>query len=191
MPCKYSADCNKCTISGGTVQLLYFPVPRTTSGGSNFSMPAPTAAPAVPETAVYKNFTMTSPSVYISFQTAYAVDECGSPVGQRYPGAILPLPLSDLSSVHGGYGTMYSSDPLNPAPSQTPCLLAGAFDLADLDWPYPLSAYTNQLKYALGREIFSIITSPYLAVPKQIRSLDAAWNSCELDGRDFMIRRRR
>lgn len=170
--CSFASDCDKCTISGGTVQLIYFPTTRTTSGqiAANTTSPEPTGL----VTAVYRNMTMTSPTVYISFDKAYAQNECGKQVGKVYPGAILPMNVSDLSSVNGGYGTFYVPDPTNPYVS-TPSLRVLPFTLADLNWPPPVSAYSNQLKYQMGREIFSIITWPYnpiLEVPPQIRSMD-------------------
>ncbi|KAK5119866.1 hypothetical protein LTR85_007192 [Meristemomyces frigidus] len=180
--CKFSADCDKCTISGGTVRLLYFPTSRTVSGDHNT-----TTAPATTglATAVYGNATLTSPSVYISFHTAYAENACGAQVGNRHPGAILSLKPDQLSSAYGLYGTMYSEglDPLGYS-SSTPYLIAASFDLANLNWPVPASAYENQPKFALGGEVFSVIFddyNPVLAVPPQIRSLDPAWKSCALD----------
>lgn len=164
------------------MRLLYFPVSRTTSGAA-ITTPSPSSAGLV--TAVYGNATLTSPSVYISFHTAYAENQCGKQVGERYPGAILTLKADQLSSVYGLDGTMYSQgiDPLDPM-SSTPYLIAGSFDLANLNWPVPVSAYENQPKYALGGEIFSIVFNDYnpvLAVPPEIRELDPAWKSCELD----------
>ncbi|KAI7201069.1 hypothetical protein KC316_g1260 [Hortaea werneckii] len=209
--CSFSKDCKKCTISGGTVQLLYFPVSRTsaspsgprtgsgrmaaaTNAGWNRTTPTTTLGPTAlvtkgsegPETAVYENTTLTSPSVYISFHTAYANNECGSQVGQRYPGAILALDQTDLSSVFGLYGTVYStiSDPLFPVAVTTPYLRAGPFDLADLNWPIPPEVYRNQLRFVMGRDTFSVVFddySPILAVPPQIRDMDPAWADCELD----------
>ncbi|KAI7622500.1 hypothetical protein KC343_g2724 [Hortaea werneckii] len=209
--CIFSKDCSKCTISGGTVQLLYFPVSRTSSPASASSSVSAssgkilgnagwngtasatgnpgsvmTSAPTKPETAMYENITLTSPSVYISFHTAYANNECGSQVGKRYPGAILPLNPDELSSVYGLYGTLYStlSDPLFPVPVTSAYLKAASFNLADLNWPVPVSAYQNQPKFKLGGEIFSVVFDDYrpvLAVPPQIREMDPAWKTCELD----------
>ncbi|KAI6881746.1 hypothetical protein KC360_g6419 [Hortaea werneckii] len=209
--CSFSKDCKKCTISGGTVQLLYFPVSRTSASPSgpntgsgkvavetnaswNRSTPTTTLGPTAPitkgnegpETAVYEDTTLTSPSVYISFHTAYANNECGSQVGQRYPGAILALDQTDLSSVYGLYGTVYStiSDPLFPVAVTTPYLRAGPFDLADLNWPIPPEVYRNQLRFVMGRDTYSVVFddySPILAVPPQIRDMDPAWADCELD----------
>ncbi|KAI7329541.1 hypothetical protein KC315_g6104 [Hortaea werneckii] len=209
--CIFSKDCSKCTISGGTVHLLYFPVSRTSAiasassfvsassgemtGDVGWNSTAPerkdpgrvtTSAPPELETAMYENVTLTSPSVYISFHTAYANNECGSQVGKRYPGAILPLDPDELSSVYGLYGTLYStlSDPLFPVPVASAYLKAASYNLADLNWPVPVSAYQNQPKFKLGGEIFSVVFDDYrpvLAVPPQIREMDPAWKTCELD----------
>ncbi|KAK5137795.1 hypothetical protein LTR08_007367 [Meristemomyces frigidus] len=80
---------------------------------------------------------------------------------------------------------MYSQgiDPLDPM-SSTPYLIAASFNLADLNWPVPVSAYENQPRFALGRDVFSVVFddyNPVLAVPPEIRSLDPAWKSCALD----------
>lgn len=175
--CRFRPDCAKCTISGGTVELLYFPVSRTTDPNATMT--------TAPQTALYGTTTLTAPTVYISFQTAYALNDCGTQVGARHPGALLPLHISQLSSVWGLYGTLYSQgiDPLDPVAS-TPYLRAGPFNLADLNWPVPASAYMNQPKFALGREIFSVVFddyNPVLAVPPQVRGLDEKWEGCALD----------
>ncbi|GAB1737175.1 hypothetical protein NU219Hw_g857t1 [Hortaea werneckii] len=180
--CVFSKDCRKCTISGGTVQLLYFPH----GVGNDRLREHDDWCPSEARDGDVREYHLTSPSVYISFYTAYAHNECGSQVGKRYPGAILPLNPDELSSVYGLYGTLYStlSDPLFPVPVTSAYLKAASFNLADLNWPVPVSAYQNQPKFKLGGEIFSVVFDDYrpvLAVPPQIREMDPAWKTCELD----------
>lgn len=181
--CKTSADCKKCTVSGGTVQLLYFPVSRTASPGNLTAAPA-TKTSHLPETAVFDNTTLTSGSVYISFNTAYANDACGTQVGGRYPGAILAMDPKSLSTVNMIWGTMYSSNNLDPFHS-SPYLIASSFNLADLNFPVPASAYMAQPKCQNGPfQKCTIVLddyNPLLEVPPQIRNLDPAWKDCELD----------
>lgn len=181
--CKTSADCKKCTVSGGTVQLLYFPVSRTASTGNLTAAPA-TKTSNLPETAVFDNTTLTSGSVYISFNTAYAKDACGTQVGGRYPGAILAMDPKSLSTVNMIWGTMYSTNNLDPFHS-SPYLIASSFNLADLNFPVPASAYMAQPKCQNGPfQKCTIVLddyNPLLEVPPQIRNLDPAWKDCELD----------
>lgn len=74
-----------CTIYGGTVQLLYWPISATTSA-ANGSIANTTLSPTVAEgsTTVYEGYTLVSPSVYISFATAYALNDCNSTIGERF-----------------------------------------------------------------------------------------------------------
>ncbi|KAK4501401.1 hypothetical protein PRZ48_007210 [Zasmidium cellare] len=183
--CKFRTGCDKCTISGGTVRLLYFPVSRTTAEESPTTNAPVTAPRASPRTAIYGNTTLTSPSVYISFHTAYAMNACGTQIGQRYPGAILALNPNSLSSINMIWGTMYSSQAADPFASGSPYLIASSFNLADMQWPVPASAYMAQPKCQdgpFGR--CSVILddyNPLLEVPVEVRAMDPAWKSCELD----------
>lgn len=95
-------------------------------------------------TALYKNYTLTSPTVYIEFKTALATDACGRRVGKAYFGALLPVNPLFLYSVAahsgdflngsaegGGITSYYQSDLLN---------------FHDLDGLPPASVYVNQPK---------------------------------------------
>ncbi|KAK4621203.1 hypothetical protein CLAFUW4_07459 [Fulvia fulva] len=186
LQCSYSQDCNKCTISGGTVQLLYFPVTRTT-GSTQTTAPA-TLKTEVATTAIYENTTLTSGSVYISFNSAYADNACGTPVGRGYPGAILAMDPKSLKSINMGWGTMYGSvaDPFAlPGASKSAYLVATSFNLEDLQWPVPETAYQQQPKCQNGPfgkcSVILDDYNPLLEVPEQIRNLDPAWKTCELD----------
>lgn len=195
--CNFSKDCNKCTISGGTVRLLYFPVPATPLINATFgetpATPTTTSSAAIitakPSTAVFDNTTLTDGTVYISFHSAYANDQCGRPVGSVYPGAILAVNPEKLSSVMMMWGTMYSSnaDPFGGGGvASSPYLIASSLNLADLNWPYNWDAYQNQPDCQNGPfQSCSVVIKdqffPLLKVPDEIRQLDPEWKDCELD----------
>lgn len=79
------------------MELLYWADMATASLRRN----ATSLASAEPSTALYKNTTLTSPTVYIDFQTAYATNNCGQTVGGTYPGAIVGVDPHSLYSVLG------------------------------------------------------------------------------------------
>ncbi|KAI7213331.1 hypothetical protein KC333_g6634 [Hortaea werneckii] len=147
--CIFSKDCSKCTISGGTVQLLYFPVSRTSATASVSS--------------------------FVSGSKGKATGQAGwnrTASATKDPEGVMTSAPSTLS------------DPLFPVPVTSAYLKAASFNLADLNWPVPVSAYQNQPKFKLGGEIFSVVFDDYrpvLAVPPQIREMDPAWKTCELD----------
>ena len=85
-----SLGCGGCAITGGTVQLLYWPVTET-AGPPNATV-----------TAHAFGTTLTSPTVYVSFASIYASDSC-SGVGTTHGATIVPLDPSDLSSVWERY----------------------------------------------------------------------------------------
>ena len=96
--------CGPCQIYGGTVELLYSPLPATASrdmcATAQYGPPPSyinnmTTAMLVP----YLGTTLDLRSAYISFQTAYAEDGCGRRVGSAYPGAILGMSSKDLSTL--------------------------------------------------------------------------------------------
>ncbi|KAI9685448.1 MAG: hypothetical protein M1822_004579 [Bathelium mastoideum] len=91
-----SVGCGGCAITGGTVQLLYWPV-------------AETAAPEnVTVTAHAFGTVFTSPTVYVSFASIYASDSC-SAVGATYGPTIIPLEPAQLSSVWESYPNFMSA----------------------------------------------------------------------------------
>lgn len=125
---------------------------------------------------------MTSPSVYISFDKVYANNACGKPVGRTHSGTILALQPDELSSVVGGYGTMYSTDAIDGYHS-SPYYIAHSFTIADLNWPIPVSAYMNQPRCQYGPfQNCTIILddySPVLAVPPAVRDMDPVSINCK------------
>lgn len=100
-----------CTIFGANVQVFYWPTATTTNSDS-IATRTPNGSSIV--TAVVRNITMTSPSVYLSFQklsalaTTYGGNECGSvvdgdqalaPVGSSYTSKLFSMAPQSLSSI--------------------------------------------------------------------------------------------
>lgn len=91
--------CHSCQINGGTVQLIYWPPASSTwidgiysaiSGDSNETF-----------TTVTLGTTLTSPTVYISFDSLYARDSC-SVIGKTYSNEIVAITeTANLSSLYG------------------------------------------------------------------------------------------
>jgi len=150
-------DCLQCSINGGTVQLLYWP--SNTQNGSVET----TAGPNVITTL---GTTLTSPTVYISFQTVFAENLCTA-VGGNHTGSIIGLAPQDVSTIYGN-------------------LLAKSWSYRQIDYQYlatsqvPISVYEEQP--FCGGHCTTILPeyNPTLSMPPQIRSLDAAWGDCDL-----------
>lgn len=175
-------------------QLLYWPVPTSTSQSSGSYANTTTAAPSL-VSAVVDGVTITSPSVAISFQAAWAVNDCGQYVGKNETGSIIVLDPGDVSTAIGAGG-----DPVYDVPPGSTLTLTGshytstvtglfqlgnAVNYADYNWPYPLSAWLNQPRCNIGgcggEPIISGQLRPQLLVPSQIRQLDTLWQTCALD----------
>jgi len=94
-----SLGCHSCQINGGTVQLIYWPPASSTwiegtysaiSGSNNKTL-----------TVVTLETTLTSPTVYISFDSLYARDSC-SAFGRTYSNEIVAITeTARLSSLYG------------------------------------------------------------------------------------------
>ncbi|TKA77572.1 hypothetical protein B0A49_02826 [Cryomyces minteri] len=183
---EYVQTCDgSCTIFGGEVQLIYFPVPTTVSRNMCASntvglqgdpriwdfdaitirTPNTTAPPFTPApnatTAVLNGTTFTSGWAYISFETAYARDECMRTIGKQHPGALLSLPSSAVYSMCD--------------------YLPYSFHFADLNSPVPWAAYSGMTECMLGGDCYTIYDDyrPLLWVPETIRDMDPAWASCK------------
>ncbi|KAJ9618070.1 hypothetical protein H2203_009251 [Taxawa tesnikishii (nom. ined.)] len=89
-----TVGCQTCRINGGTVQLIYWS-PRTINPSNNRTSNATSLV-----TAVGLGTTFTSPTVYISFDSLYASNSCGT-FGQKYSNTIIPVDPADLSSIWG------------------------------------------------------------------------------------------
>lgn len=131
-------------------------------------------------TAMFGTHTLTSPSVYISFQTAYALNDCGQTVGKARPGALLPMDPQSLFTMRAGLDYFEVSS----GSIRTTFYESASFDYNDFNGPVPPSAYTHQPS-CLASGCYTIYPDyhPQLALPPQVRSMDPAWASCALDWR--------
>jgi hypothetical protein len=85
LKCTKGPDCRACTVQGGTVEVLFWPpASKIASNGTHIAptqgFPSGSISPhnniSQPiVTAMFGTHTLTSPSVYISFQTAYAIND--------------------------------------------------------------------------------------------------------------------
>ena len=174
-----TVGCASCAITGGTVQLIYWPEATTTANAS--------AAQSVMVTAFAFNTTFTSPTIYISYATLYASDSC-SAVGTTYYSTIIPLAnsnqLSSLwqtfpfpvyytgpSSASFNFTDLYYTPVPNSIYDRQPRCAAFTYDLPESDWIGTPPSCPRNIPY-----------KPFLVVPPEIvRSIDPAWQSCSLD----------
>lgn len=180
--------CQTCAITGSTVKVFYWP-PSTASAWQNGTMTATVTQKPPSETevmvAVVDNATLTSPTVYISYDVLYASDSC-SGLGATYRNTIVPLSRSaDLSSLvyvqyQGENNFIYTTQ---------------AFNYDDLQEPIPDSVYQQLPSCAREYQSFSIsyfggsnttaftcerrgAYSPIIAIPTEVRNLNPAWKDC-------------
>ncbi|KAJ9619185.1 hypothetical protein H2203_008514 [Taxawa tesnikishii (nom. ined.)] len=162
----------RCAITGGTVQLIYWPA--TATGNLTHLRRDDVAV-----TATGYGTTFTSPTVYIRYDSLYASDSC-SRVGSTYNATIVPLTDSaHLSSIYGMF----------------PAYQTAPFNFTDLNEPVPYSIYTlmprctQQTRYcyfggcpaSISRCATGLPYEPILALPMELRQLDPAWASCAGD----------
>lgn len=190
LKCTKGPDCRACTVQGGTVEVLFWP--PASKGASNRTHAVPSqgfsGGPIHPRdnmsqplvTAMFGTHTLTSPSVYISFQTAYALNDCGQTVGKAMPGALLPMDPHSLFTMRAGLDYFEVSS----GSIRTTFYQSASFDYNDFNGPVPPSAYTHQPS-CLASGCYTIYPDyhPQLALPPQVRSMDPAWASCALDWR--------
>ncbi|KAK5703635.1 hypothetical protein LTR17_021959 [Elasticomyces elasticus] len=171
--------CGRCAVTGGTVQLIYWPE-TATSFGSNYT--APRTNPASPVTVETLGTTFTSPTLYISYSSVYAANGC-SVIGANITNTIVAIPTdTPLSSVYGG------TIPCDAHMRYTQEWTATApFTVADLNEPVPYSIYSSQPWCATylrnqgceGTCPLSLGYKPILVVPEEVlQDLQPAWATC-------------
>ncbi|KAK0283300.1 hypothetical protein LTR57_009426 [Friedmanniomyces endolithicus] len=174
-----------CTVQGGTVQLLYWPASKSTPGGNQTRSHAIPGVPRPTEvvTALYKNLTLTWPSVYIDFKTAFALDKCGQTVGDPHPGAIIPLDPKDLYTINADYDWIVATSTIRNTLVTTTFYMSKPMNYHDLTGLPPGSAYEEMpLCVPVGCPVITpSLYHPQLVLPTQIRALDPAWKTCGLD----------
>ncbi|KAK4495867.1 hypothetical protein PRZ48_013135 [Zasmidium cellare] len=172
--------CGRCAVTGGTVQLIYWPATSTQS--NNVSVKAsPTAPPVV--TVETLGTTFTSPTLYISYKSLYAANACGT-IGTEIGETILAIPPDKpLSSVYAG--TVPCDAHFRPTQVWTG---TAPFTVEDLQHePVPYSIYSSQPWCATyAREHGCTETCPTTALYKPIlvvnndllRGLQGDWKDC-------------
>nr|OQO29177.1 hypothetical protein B0A51_09379 [Rachicladosporium sp. CCFEE 5018] len=137
--CTIEPDCRACDVEGGTVELLYWAdMTKATSWQSLVAIPSS----ASPVTARYKDYTLTSPTVYIEFRTAYATNACGWTIGGTYPGALVPIHPASLFSIQAQFDFFVTTLSSNTA--KTSFYQSASFNFADLSGMAPASVYYAQ-----------------------------------------------
>ncbi|KAK5112569.1 hypothetical protein LTR85_011261 [Meristemomyces frigidus] len=177
--------CGRCAVTGGTVQLIYWPQATATATGNNTARAASTAAPNAQAlvTAETLGTTFTSPTLYISYANVYAANGC-SDIGTTISNTIVAIPTDQpLSSVYGGTipcdaHFRYTQEWTATAP----------FDVADLyTTPVPYSIYSSQPWCATylrnngcsGTCPMTDGYKPILVVPEEVlQDLEPAWSTC-------------
>ncbi|KAF2139201.1 uncharacterized protein K452DRAFT_311131 [Aplosporella prunicola CBS 121167] len=131
--CLIPAGRLSCRLDAGHVRLLYWDESKDpsalcttdthTTDTHHITSPPPT--PVEPVTTVFEGFTLTSPTVYLSFESLYA-NLC---LGQ-YTKTIIGVPPNSLSSIHF---------------SNSPRMTTLPVTITDFNYPVPASAYTGMV----------------------------------------------
>ncbi|KAK4549400.1 hypothetical protein LTR36_006397 [Oleoguttula mirabilis] len=175
----YSETCDNgggagqyCNIYGGTVEVFYWPGVTPGPDGKF----ANTTKPVNPSTTEVSGITMTSPSVYVSFQSVYAADDCRQ-IGSGYTGSVLAFDPASISTVYGGPGFMSADIPDG----------ASVYNFGDLGPTINAAAYERQVGCVIETGCPTIYPAyaPTISVPSELRSLDPSWASCYPDFRGF------
>lgn len=98
-PCISDED-DVCLISGGIVQLLFWPVTTIDGNVCNKTGTTVTNTNTEPRSAIINGTTIVSPDVAIAINTlaAYRNDQCGGAVGTAYTDLILTMPPNSVFS---------------------------------------------------------------------------------------------
>ncbi|KAL9087734.1 MAG: hypothetical protein Q9165_006501 [Trypethelium subeluteriae] len=180
-----SIGCGPCAITGGTVRLLYWPVPET---GVHNSTATQANTLETPVTAFAFGTSFISPTVYISYQNIYASDSCKM-LGSTHSTTIVPLSdPAQLSSIYQTWGMLTDG--------------TASFNYTDLNTPVPQSIYDRQPQCASWTGSYLVInqvnpsgvwtsnmtcprTGPYapiLDVPSTVlQGIDPLWSTCVAD----------
>lgn len=170
-----------CAIGGGTVRLGYWPV--STAGGlcaTNGSTIAPITTG--PSTIVTWGTTLTSPTVYLSFDTLFAIswglqywnNSYVTVLGQNLTNVVVPEAATAVSSICFASGLQEAAD----LPIQTG--YAEPINYADLNEPIRASVYNcaANLSIGLGNGTIWNNYAPQLAFPTDLSKVQSAWSGC-------------
>lgn len=161
--------CVQCVIRGNNVDVLYWPV-STAPGQPNVTLTSIGNGTVIAE---YRGHRLTSPTIYLAYDTLTATNNCGQ-VGATYADGILAIPSTETLSSHG---VRYRHR------TQMPTL---SFNFADLNEPMPLSIYQQQGScYPNVTENCPVVIpgnyNPSVNLPRAVRTLDPAWADCADD----------
>ncbi|KAK3112230.1 hypothetical protein LTR53_011725 [Teratosphaeriaceae sp. CCFEE 6253] len=188
--------CQRCAITGNNVKLLYWQ--PSTAHVLNYSistgiLPVGSTNATSASTVVFDGTTLTSPTVYISYDTLYASNSCHG-VGGTFKNTIIPVRTEDLSSLAYQPLANWAIGPGQWGNQQLSYkYINRPFNFTDLAEPVPDSVY-NQLPWC-QRELRGWTNAgfnaskftctprdasyaPLIAVPTEVRNLDPAWASC-------------
>jgi hypothetical protein len=176
-----TVGCHACQIKGGTVQLIYWPPTSSTWIDGTYS--AITDNSTTTATVVTLGTTLTSPTVYVSFDSLYAHDMCSVFSNKTYLNQIVAITdtatlssIWDWSHINGlGKPASFNFTDLcvSPVPdnideSQPRCARS-LFEVARGNAPRPSG-------WACARDF---PYEPILAIPDEVvRQLDPRWASC-------------
>lgn len=157
-----SSYCGGCTITGGTVELYYWPASTAILGGDE-------QIASTTMTAELNGTVLQSPSVYIYLHTIYAKDACGT-VGRPHFGSIIAMNAEEISTiVHiGGKVAAYET---------------GALDYGILTGSLPPASDYQMLPTCIMfgcKTMLPTVWSPTLVVPSKLRTVDTSWAHCEM-----------
>jgi hypothetical protein len=172
-----TVGCQSCQINGGTVQLIYWPPASSTRVNGFYTALMGTAK----STIVTLGTTLTSPTVYVSFDSLYARDSC-SPFGKTYSNEIIAITdTATLKSIAGWNDRDYLGSTFS-------------FNFTDLYVsPVPESIYQNQPRCASSFYVEAknenpnlwewvcprmFPYEPILAIPDEVRHIDPGWADC-------------
>lgn len=179
--CAYpNTDCVIAAGSGtsASCRLYYWPV-TTTNGNiclnNGSTLINPPTATTGPNTAVFDNFTLTSPTVAISFAAISRSDGCGATVSNY----ILPLDPSRVYTIRGARADGVGVS-MNFADLQTTCIEAGCY--TEVPWSAYASAPACYSAYDTNSLLCSTILPDYnpqidLDNLSELFTLDPSWGT--------------
>jgi hypothetical protein len=173
-----TAGCDKCAIRASTANVLYWPTPAISDA-------SPTEIETAKVIAVHNGITYTSPTVYVSFETLSATNNCGI-VGQKYGDVVVTLPRDETLTSLEGYAWHWTAK------------TARSFDFKDLNQPISVDVYRKLWKCGAGASGCQNIRgysnttcacpvavlndyTPKIVIPNAVRTVDAEWSNCYLD----------
>jgi hypothetical protein len=171
--------CHTCRINGGTVQLIYWPPMSSTWIEGLYS--AITGNGTATSTFVTLGTTLTSPTVYVSFDSLYAQDMCSTFSKTFYNEIVAITDTATLSSIWGwnhidgvgksasfNFTDLYMSPVLDNIYQSQPRCAVSLWHIARDGKHPPGWACARDLPY-----------EPILAIPDEVRQLDPSWARCD------------